>query len=139
MPYIRLFSRKVSPEEKHVLAEKLMSVALSAFELRPEERHRITIQFMLRNECPERFGKKATVLEVADHELTVRKITAFVEAATPVLNESRIVGPGVRIIRMLGMKADAWRQIAFQFTDTGYTANKTAALGAEPRVAQKAA
>jgi hypothetical protein len=125
MPYIRLYSREVSLAEKRILAEKLITIALSAFQLSPEERHHITIQFMPRSMSPARFdqllrrGEKSAVLEVSDHELTVEKITAFVEAATPLLSESAAVKHSGRIARMLGREADPARQVAFQFNDTG--------------------
>lgn len=123
MPYIRLYSRKVSLAEKRMLAEKLMSITLSALQLSAEERHQITIQFMPPKFTPRpvdssfRVQEASAVLEVSDHDLTVRKINDFVEAATPVLSESRAVRRSGRIARMLGVAPDPSRQIAFQFNE----------------------
>ena len=116
MPYIRLYSREVS------LAEKLMSITVSALHLTAEERHQITIQFMPRKSSPRpvdaplRLEEASAVLEVSDHDLTVRKINDFVEAATPVLSESQAVRRS-RIGRMLGIVPEPARQIAFQFNE----------------------
>jgi len=124
MPYIRLYSREVSLGEKRVLAEKLISITLRALQLRPEQRNQITVQFVPRNWSPAAFdallpsNDATAVLEVSDHDLTVQKITAFVEAATPVLSQSSAVKHPGRIARMLGREADPARQIAFQFNDT---------------------
>jgi len=135
MPYIRLYSREVSLAEKRLLAEKLIAIALSALQLSPEERRTITIQFMPRSMSPARFdqlfrkGEKKAVLEVSDRELTVEKITAFVEAATPLLSQSAAVERSGRLARMLGWEADSARQIAFQFNDISSSARSAGASG----------
>ena len=124
MPYIRLYSREVSLEEKRLLAGKLIAITLSALKLRPEERERITIQFIPRHLSPRtvdalfRSEEAAAVVEVSDRDLTARKINAFVDAATPVLSRSAIVGRGSRIAHLLGFAPDSSRQIAFQFNQT---------------------
>jgi hypothetical protein len=121
MPYIRLYSREVPLAEKRILAEKLISIALSAFRLHPEDRHQITIQFISRNMSPARFdplfrkGETTVVLEISDCELTAEKITAFIDAATPLLSQSAAVRHPGPIARMLGWKTDPARQIGFQF------------------------
>lgn len=124
MPYIRLYSRDISLAEKRSLAEKLISLALDAFQLRPEERYKISVQFVPRRLSPSaidslfRSDKAAAVLEVCDPNLTVQNITSFVEAATPVLSQSAVLGPARRVARMLGLEPDPLRQIAFQFNET---------------------
>jgi hypothetical protein len=67
------------------------------------------------------------VLEVSDHDLTVQKITAFVEAATPILSESTAVKHSSPLARMLGREADPARQVAFEFNDAGTAASKPVA------------
>ncbi len=125
MPYIRLYSREVSLEEKRLLAQKLISIALDALQLRPEERNKINVQFIGRKLLPTvvdslfHSDKPAALLEISDHDLTVRKITAFVDAAIPILSQSTVVGLKVRIARLLGIAPDASGQIKFQFNDTG--------------------
>ncbi|HZP24374.1 MAG TPA: hypothetical protein VFB04_13055 [Terriglobales bacterium] len=118
-----------------MLAEKLMSIALSAFHLSEQERHQVTIQFLSRSLCPAQLdgqfgsGETSAVLEVSEHDLTVQKITAFVEAATPMLSESAAVKHSGPIARMLGREADPARQIAFQFNDTGSAAGRNGYYG----------
>jgi hypothetical protein len=124
MPYIRLYSRQVPLAEKRLLAEKLISIALDAFEMQPEERYKISVQFVPRKLSPPsidslfRLDRAAAVLEVSDHNLTVHHITSFVEAATPVLSESAVAGRAQKMARMLGFNPDPSRQIAFQFNET---------------------
>ena len=124
MPYIRLYSREVPLAEKRLLAEKLISIALDAFGMQPDERYRISVQFVPRKLSPAsidsffRLDRAAAVLEVCDNNLTVHKVTAFVEAATPVLSQSAAAGRTYRAARMLGFNPDPSRQIAFQFNET---------------------
>jgi hypothetical protein len=145
MPYIRLYSREVSLAEKRLLAEKLITIALSAFRLRPEERHQITIQFMSRNMSPARFdpvfrkGETTVVLEVSGCELTAEKITAFIDAATPSLSHSAAVKPPSPIARMLGWERDPARQIAFQFNLPSPRTGSASASGVADWVADRAA
>jgi len=125
MPYIRLYSREVSLAEKRVLAQKLISATLSAFQLRPEERADITIQFVPRElapaneESPFSAREPAAVLEVSHHDLTVHNVRAMVEAATPLLGRSAVVPRPGRLAKILGIKPDPARQIGFQFNDLG--------------------
>ena len=125
MPYIRLYSKDISLEEKRQIAEKLISIALRAFELHPEERYKVSVQFLPRKLSPApihslfRSEKAAAVLEVSDHDLTVHHITAFVQEATPLLSQPAVVGQMRRLAHMLGLRPDPSRQIAFQFNDPG--------------------
>ena len=97
MPYIRLYSREVPLAEKRVLAEKLIRITLGAFQLGPEERSNTTVQFVPRQLASGSFDvvfsgdEPAAVLEVSHHDLTVHKIQALVDAATPMLRESTVV------------------------------------------------
>jgi hypothetical protein len=124
MPYIRLYSREVSLAEKRTLAEKLIRLTLGAFQLRPEERANTTVQFVPRQLAAGSFDsafsadEPSAVLEISHHDLTVHKIQALVEAATPLLQESAAVPRPGRIARMLHMQADPARQIGFQFNKT---------------------
>ncbi len=135
MPYIRLYSRDISLGEKRSLADKLISIALSAFQLRPEERYKISIQFVPRSLSPSRIDslfrsdRAAAVLEVCDPNLTVQNITSFVEAATPVLGESTVIGPARRMARILGLEPEPVRQIAFQFNETSSPARDSSGDG----------
>ncbi|HUI82775.1 MAG TPA: hypothetical protein VL240_01045 [Candidatus Binatia bacterium] len=112
-------------EEKRLIAEKLISITLCTFNLCPEERSRITIQFVPRKRSfpagdPLHTSKPSDVLlEVSDRDLTVEKVTAFVNAAAPMLSHSAALSRRSRIARMLGLPVDASSQIAFQFREFG--------------------
>src|SRR5580698_5625817 len=111
MPYIRLYSREMSLAEKRVVAEKLISIALDAFQLPSEERYKISVQFMPRDfsrapvdELPS--GEAEAVLEVSDYHLTVHTVASFVDAARPMLSQSAVVKPPSRLARWLGIEPD---------------------------------
>ncbi len=124
MPYLRLYSREVSLAEKRMLAEKLIRITLGAFQLQPDERSNITVQFVPRHfaagsvDSAFSADEPSAVLEISHQHLTVHKIQALVEAAMPVLQESAAVPRPGRIARMLHMHADPARQIGFQFNET---------------------
>ena len=46
MPYLRLYSSDVSIEQKRAIAQRLIEITIHTFNLRPEERHSITVQFI---------------------------------------------------------------------------------------------
>jgi hypothetical protein len=121
MPFIRLYSRDVPLDEKRLLAQNLISITLRTFDLRPEERDQITIQFLPRasqNSTGKRSAKPSEVtLEISDHDLRVEKITAFVREATPLLKQSKAVRGQSPIARWLGIRPDESRQVAFQFNE----------------------
>ena len=131
MPYLRLYSREVSLAEKRVLAEKLIGITLGAFDLQPEERASITVQFVPRHFASDNLDplpsakEPAAVLEISDRSLTVHKIRALVAAATPMLRASAVVPRPGRIARMLGLEADASRQIGFQFNEMSSPGEET--------------
>jgi hypothetical protein len=120
-----LYSRDVPLEQKRVIARKLIEVTLDAFRLRPDDRHRITIQFLPQRRRwieatvdPEQFQPSPDLtVEVRDHNLTEDKRKAFAAAAARVLNESVAKKFRHRIVRFLGGRADDARQVAFQFKE----------------------
>lgn len=119
MPYVRLYSRDVPIDQKHVIAQKLTEITLRTFHLRAEERNRIVIQFI---PLPEPGFQPAIprnadlTLEVNAHDLTEAKKRAFAEEAAPMLAHSLPVTRS-RIARLLGIKAAACRQVALQFNE----------------------
>jgi hypothetical protein len=123
MPYLRLYSREVSLAEKRLLAEKLIRITLGAFQLRPEQRANITIQFVARELAPANSDlafsadEPAAVLEVSHCDLTVHNVRALVEAAAPLLSQSAVVPRPGRIAKILGTEPDPARQIGFQFKE----------------------
>src|ERR1039457_396983 len=84
MPYLRLYSRDVPIKQKRVIAQKLIEVTLRSFHLRPEERNRITIQFIPPPQMSGVDGPQPAIprgrdfmLEVMAHHLTEAKKRAF--------------------------------------------------------------
>jgi len=123
MPYLRLYARDVPIEEKRLIAQKLIDITLRAFHLRPDERSRITIQFVPKEPLSDGGVEPAgapwqpadMTLEVSGKDLTDESRRVFVEQAAPLLTNSAFVKPKSRIARLIGIKADAGRQVAFQF------------------------
>jgi hypothetical protein len=124
MPYLRVYSRAVPLVQKRDIARKLIDITLRAFQLRPEDRSQITVQFLpIRHAWSsyavqgyEHLPEYPLTLEVRDHNLTEGKRRAFASEAAPVLTKSlgALRGP---IARLLGRKPDPGRQVAFQFSD----------------------
>ena len=146
MPFLRLYSRDVPLDEKRLIAQKLISITLHAFHLRPEQRNNITIQFIPRHtsrtiNLPAGTCAQASdvVVEIADHNLTVEKITAFIEAATPMLSHSAAVKPRSRVARLLGIGSDESRQVAFQFSQIHSSPMETVGDSVATLPARKAA
>jgi hypothetical protein len=111
MPYLRIYSRAVPIEQKRIIAEKLIEITLRTFQLRAQERNRITIQFQA---IPR--GSDFT-LEVIGHDLTDEKRKAFAEEASHMLTGLVPVKPRSRIARLLGIEWDAPRQVVLQFDE----------------------
>ena len=123
MPYLRIYSPDIPIEQKRVIAQKLIEITQRAFHLLPEERHRITVQFILPPRASDIDSFKPAgprdddvVLEVIAHHLTEAKKGAFrAEAATrlvPLLPAKA----RSRIARLLGIKLDP-PQVVLQFDD----------------------
>ena len=124
MPYLRLYSRDVAIEQKRLIAQKLIEITLRTFHLRPEERYRITIQFIAPPQMSGVDGSQAAIphganflLEVMAHYLTEANKRAFAEEATAMLGQLLPTKPSRRIARLLGIKANPVRQIALQFAE----------------------
>lgn len=124
MPYLRLYSRDVAIEQKRLIAQRLIEITLSTFHLRPEERYRMTIQFIAPPEMSGVDGPQATIprgadflLEVMAHHLTEANKRAFAQEATAMLNQVVPTKARSRIARLLGIKVDLVRQIALQFAE----------------------
>jgi hypothetical protein len=125
LPYLRLYSRDVPLKQKRVIASKLIEITLHALDLRPEERSRITIQFIpvrqswIGDVVPSDKvspGAELTV-EVNDHDLTEEKKRAFAEEAAPILAGSLRGKTKQRIAGLLGNLPDPARQVEFQFNE----------------------
>jgi len=142
MPYLRLYSPDIPVAQKQVIAQKLIEITLRAFHLRATERNRITIQFIT---LPEVHGiddlyraiprRADFTLEVLGHDLTERKKKAFAEAAVTTLAHLMPAKPRSRFARLLGMKADAPRQVALQFNELSRAISDPFVLDTERRAA----
>ena len=122
MPSIRLYSRPASLDEKRWVTQRLLPIAARALSLAPDERKEINIQFVTRSASTiERAGLSRTVasadvvVEVCGSQLTAEQITAFADAAAPMLSASPLTTRRSRFARMLGIKADPSNQVSFQF------------------------
>ena len=128
MPYLRLYSQDVPIDQKRVIAQKLIEITMHAFHLRPEERNRITIQFVplsrlfeveslqpaISREVPRDVD---VMLEVMGHDMTGRKKNEFTDALAAMSDHLMPVKPVSRIGRLLGFGEVAPRQIALQFKE----------------------
>ena len=124
MPYLRLYSQDVSIDQKRVIAQKLIEITLQAFRLRPEQRNRITIQFVPLSQLSGIDGPPAAMpqdvdvmLEVMGDDLTGGKKKAFTDAVTAMSDQLVPAKPVSLIARLLGMDATAPQQIALQFKE----------------------
>ena len=122
MPYLRLYSRDLPIEKKRVIAQRLIEITLRSFHLQPEERNRITIQFIPPSQVSAADGSQPAIprgadamLEVMAHHLTKAKERAFTEEAGAMLAQVLSTKASSRIARLLRIKADSTRQIALQF------------------------
>jgi len=133
MPYIRLYSRDVPLHEKRWIAQRLISITQRTFHLLPENADNITIQFLPRYKSPAvidatESGSTETpeiTLEVSSEQLPAESVSAFVEAAAPMLSHSAAVGRRGHLARLLRMGVDETRQIAFQFNQLNSQMSET--------------
>ena len=109
MPYLRLYARDMPIDEKRLIAQKLIEVTRRTFNMSPEKPNRITIQFIARD--------ADFTLEVIAHDLTEGKKKAFAGEASPILAHLKPLKPRGLIARLLGIKADTSRHVAFQFNE----------------------
>jgi hypothetical protein len=128
MPYLRLYSQDVPIDQKRVIAQNLIEITMHAFHLRPEERNRITIQFVPLSRLSEVESLQPAIsreiprdvdvmLEVMGHDMTGRKKTEFTDALAAMSDHLMPVKPVSRIARLLGFGGVAPRQIALQFKE----------------------
>jgi len=130
MPYLRLYSREVPIDQKRVIARELIQITLRTFHLRPEERNRITIQFV-----PEFARNADATLEVIGHDLTEGKKRAFAEEATGTLTHLMPGKPRGRIASLLRIPARTPRHVAVQFKELSPAISDPFVFDSEPRVA----
>jgi hypothetical protein len=142
MPYLRLYSRHVQIEQKSTIAQNLIEVTLRTFHLRPEDRNRITVQFIPPPQVSGVDGSQPAIprgadftLEVMAHHLTEAKKKAFAEEAATVLAHLLPTKAGSRIARLLGIKPEPPRQVALQFDELSPAISDPFVMDPEPRAA----
>ena len=123
MPYLRLYARDLTIEQKRVIAQKLIEITLRTFKLRANQRYQTSIQFITR-QVSGVDGLRAAIphgddftLEVIGHNLTEEKKRAFAEEAAAMLTPMAPVRLGRRIARTLGIKANSRQKICLQFNE----------------------
>lgn len=142
MPYLRLYSPWLPLEQKSVIAQKLIEITLRTFLLRPDERNRITIQFITMPQVgpvellePVIPPEADITLEVMAHDLTEGKKKAFTDEAAAMVAHLIPVKTWSRITRLLGFKPDRLPHLAFQFNDLSPAIRDPFVMNPERRVA----
>jgi hypothetical protein len=119
MPYLRVYLPEALSEQKHFIGQKLIDITLRTFHLRPEERYQISIEFIslraANNLGPATPPGADFMLEVVGHDLTEGKKRAFVEEASALLTPLLPLKSKSRVARLLGIKPNVSRQVAFEF------------------------
>jgi hypothetical protein len=118
MPYLRLHLTEASIEQKRWIAQELIEITLRSFRLRRADRYRISIEFVSHSHDPAwPLGAPEAdfVLEVLGHNLTRTQQRAFSAEATALLARVLPTKPEGRIARLLGIRANHQRDIAFEF------------------------
>jgi len=121
MPYLRVYSRGLSIEQKRIIAQRLMEITLHTFRLPPEQRSRMTVQFVTESQL-DTFDGHAVIprdaafkLELIIHHLTESRKRAFGEEAASIFARLARPTPWERITRMLGVSSA--RRVVFQFNE----------------------
>jgi hypothetical protein len=142
MPYLRLYSRNVPIEQKGIVTQKLIEVTLRTFHLCPEDRNRVTVQFI---PPPQVSGADVSqsviprgadfMLEVIAHHLTEANKKAFAEEAAAMLVQLLPTKPRSRSARLLGIKPDSPSQVALQFDELSPAISDPTVMDPERRAA----
>jgi hypothetical protein len=142
MPYLRLYSREVLIEQKGVIAQNLIEVTLRTFHLCPEDRNRITVQFIPPAQVVGADGSRSVIprgadfmLEVIAHHLTEANKRAFAEEAAAMLAQFLPAKARSRTARLLGIKPDPPRRVALQFDELSPAISDPFILVPEPQAA----
>ena len=124
MPYLRLYSRDIPIEQKRAIAQKLIDITMRTLRLRPEERNRITVQFIPPPQVTGDDGYQPVIpsnadfmLEVMAHHLTEAKKKAFGDEVATKLTQLLPTKSRGGIARLLGIKTGPPRPVALQFDE----------------------
>ena len=110
-------------EQKRVLAQKLIDITLHTFQLPPEQRNRMNVQFVTESQLDRLDGREVIPrdadfkLEVIVHDLTESRKRAFGEQATSTFAELEPPTRWERIGRMMGLSSAPAHRVVFQFDE----------------------
>ena len=142
MPYLRLHLPEVPIQQKRVIAQKLIEIAMRAFRLRPEERYQVSVEF-ISDPKPTMADRMVganppdtnCLFEVMGHDLTEEKKRIFAKEAAALLNPFLPEKLKMRVARLLGVKPNESRQIAFQFGELSPAVSEPFVVHSGPRAA----
>jgi len=124
MPYLRLHLPKMPIEQKRIIAHKLIEATMQAFRLHPQERYNVSVEFISEpnSSAANGIGRSRRhdadcIFEVMGHDLTEAKKKAFTDEIAAVVTPLLPSKSTMWIARLLGVKPDLSRQIAFQFEE----------------------
>jgi hypothetical protein len=142
MPYLRLYSRYAPIEQKGIVTQKLIEVTLRTLHLCPEDRNRITVQFIPPPQVSGADVSRSVIprgadfmLEVMAHHLTEANERAFAEEAVAMLAQLLPAKARSRTARLLGIRPDPPRRVALQFDELSPAISDPFILVPEPRAA----
>jgi len=120
MPYIRVYVPKASIKQQRSMAQTLIEITLRTFHLRPENRYRISVEFISRFRACTTNGLSTAprpdlMVEVIGHDLTEGTKRAFAEEAAAMLAEFMRSNSRNPVARLLGITPETPPKIAFQF------------------------
>jgi len=123
MPYLRVYSRGLTIEQKRIIAKKLMEITLRTFQLPPEQRNRMTVQFVTESQVDRLDGHAVLPgnvdfkLEVILHHPTESGKRAFREEAASTFAEFAPPTHWELITRMMGIHSASDERVIFQFSE----------------------
>jgi len=122
MPYLRVYSRGLPIEQKRVMAQKLTEITLRTFQLPPEQRNRMIVQFVTESQLDGVDGHAPLPndvdfkLEVIIRHPTESRKKAFGEEAVRIFTELAPPSLWKRISRAIGVKTVSTRVVC-QFNE----------------------
>lgn len=123
MPYLRVYSRGLPIEKKRVIAQKLMEITLRTFQLPPEQRNRMTVQFVSESQTDGLDGQPLVPrgadfkLEVLIHHPTESGKRAFGKEVASTFADLARPTRWRRISSKLGLSSASTPRIVFQFNE----------------------
>lgn len=123
MPYLRVYSRGLPIQQKRTMAQKLTEVTLRTFQLPPEQRNRMIVQFVTESQLDRLDGHAPLAsdvdfkLEVIIHHPTESKKRAFGKEVVNIFADLTRPTLWERISRAVNIKAVSTR-VLFNSTNS---------------------